>query len=287
MKYEKMTKEQLLKEIKKLTEENKKLQNDKFLFDSFMEYTADSVYFKDNQSRVIRISRTGAKGFGFKDPREAVGKTDFDIFTEEHARPAFEQEKKIMETGIPLIGIQEKETWLDGRETWVSTTKVPLIDKKGKIIGTFGISRDVTEQKRAEEVLRRQSIEIIELSTPVIKVWDRIVAAPLIGTLDSQRTQYFMERLLNTIVETNSPVALVDITGVPTIDTKTAQYIIETISAVKLLGAQVILTGVRPAIAQSLVHLGTNLSDITTCTSLAAGLRVALDILELKVVPKT
>lgn len=287
MKYEKMTKEQLLKEIKKLTEENKKLQNDKFLFDSFMEYTADSVYFKDNQSRVIRISRTGAKGFGFKDPREAVGKTDFDIFTEEHARPAFEQEKKIMETGVPLIGIQEKETWLDGRETWVSTTKVPLIDKKGKIIGTFGISRDVTEQKRAEEVLRRQSIEIIELSTPVIKVWDRIVAAPLIGTLDSQRTQYFMERLLNTIVETNSPVALVDITGVPTIDTKTAQYIIETISAVKLLGAQVILTGVRPAIAQSLVHLGTNLSDITTCTSLAAGLRVALDILELKVVPKT
>lgn len=286
MKLDQMSKEQLIKEIKKVKAEKEKLSSEKFLFDTFMEHTQDSVYFKDKESRFIRISRAGAKGMGFDDPGELVGKTDFDIFTDEHAKPAFDAEKKIMETGKPIVGIQEKETWLDGRETWVSTTKVPLKDKKGTTIGTFGVSRDITEHKRAEQVLRRQSKEIIELSTPVIKVWDRVVAAPLIGTLDSQRTQYFMERLLNAIVETNSPVALVDITGVPTIDTKTAQYLIETISAVKLLGAQVILTGVRPAIAQSLVHLGTNLSEITTCTSLAAGLRVALNLLDLKVVSK-
>jgi len=113
-----------------------------------------------------------------------------------------------------------------------------------------------------------------------------VVVAPLIGSLDSQRTQQFMERLLNRIVETNSPVALVDITGVPTIDTQTAQHLIETISAVRLLGAQVVLTGVRPAIAQTLVHLGIDLSDIITRASLSTGLQVALDILKLQVVRK-
>jgi rsbT co-antagonist protein RsbR len=113
-----------------------------------------------------------------------------------------------------------------------------------------------------------------------------VVVAPLIGSLDSNRTQQFMERLLNRIVETNSPVALVDITGVPTIDTQTAQHLIETISAVRLLGAQVVLTGVRPAIAQTLVHLGIDLSNIMTRASLSAGLQVALDILNLKVVRK-
>ena len=126
----------------------------------------------------------------------------------------------------------------------------------------------------------------MELSTPVMQVWQGVVVAPLIGSLDSQRTQQFMERLLNRIVETNSPVALVDIMGVPTIDTQTAQHLIETISAVRLLGVQVVLTGVRPAIAQTLVHLGIDLSNITTRASLAAGLAVALDILNLQVVGK-
>ncbi|MEJ2081939.1 MAG: STAS domain-containing protein, partial [Acidobacteriota bacterium] len=131
-----------------------------------------------------------------------------------------------------------------------------------------------------------QSREIMELSTPVMQVWRGVVVAPLIGSLDSQRTQQFMERLLNRIVETNSPMALVDIMGVPTIDTQTAQHLVETISAVRLLGAQVVLTGVQPAIAQTLVHLGIDLSDITTRSSLAAGLLVALDMLNLQVVAK-
>jgi anti-anti-sigma regulatory factor len=119
-----------------------------------------------------------------------------------------------------------------------------------------------------------------------MQVWQGVVAAPLIGSLDSQRTQQFMERLLTRIVETNSPVALVDITGVPTIDTQTAQHLIETVSAVRLLGAQVVLTGVRPAIAQTLVHLGIDLSGIITRASLAAGLQVALEVLDLEVVTK-
>ncbi len=126
----------------------------------------------------------------------------------------------------------------------------------------------------------------MDLSTPVMQVWQGVVVAPLIGSLDSQRTQQFMERLLARIVETNSPVALVDIMGVATIDTQTAQHLIETISAVRLLGAQVVLTGVRPTIAQTLVHLGVDLSGIITRSSLAGGLLVALDILDLKISAK-
>jgi len=137
-----------------------------------------------------------------------------------------------------------------------------------------------------EEVISQQHEEILELSTPVVQVWDGVVAAPIIGTLDSHRTQMFMERLLQAIVDTKSPVALVDITGVPAIDTATAQHLIDTINSVKLLGAQVVITGVSPAIAQTLVHLGIDLTGIMTRSSLADGIKVALDRLNLCIRPK-
>jgi PAS domain S-box-containing protein len=160
-------------------------------------------------------------------------------------------------------------------------------DAAGSVVGVFAAARDITERKLAEERIRQQSNEILELSTPVMQVWQGVVVLPLIGTLDSQRSQQFMERLLERIVETNSSVALVDIMGVPTIDTRTAQHLIDTITAARLLGAQVVMTGIRPAIAQTLVHLGVDLSGITTRSSLAAGLTVALELLNLTVVPKT
>ena len=174
----------------------------------------------------------------------------------------------------------------DGKKFWANVIISALRDKNGALLGFAKVTRDLTERKEAEVQLQQQSKEIMELSTPVMQVWQGVVVAPLIGSLDSNRTQQFMERLLNRIVETDSPVALVDITGVPTIDTQTAQHLIETISAVRLLGAQVVLTGVRPAIAQTLVHLGIDLSGIITRASLSAGLQVALDLLKLQVVSK-
>ena len=181
----------------------------------------------------------------------------------------------------------EDEGWRvrkDGKQFWANAIISALRDKDGTLRGFAKVTRDLTERKHAEERIQQQAKEIMELSTPVMQVWQGVVVVPLIGSLDSQRTQQFMERLLNRIVETNSPLALVDIMGVPTIDTQTAQHLIETISAVRLLGAQVVLTGVRPAIAQTLVHLGIDLSDILTRSSLAAGLRVVLDMLNLQVV---
>ncbi len=180
----------------------------------------------------------------------------------------------------------EDEGWRvrkDGQRFWANVVISALRDSGGKLRGFSKVTRDLSERKQAEERIQQQSREIMELSTPVMQVWEGVVVAPLIGSLDSQRTQQFMERLLERIVETNSPVALVDIMGVPTIDTQTAQHLIETVSAVRLLGAQVVLTGVRPAIAQTLVHLGIDLSGIITRSSLAAGLQVAFDVLNLRV----
>ncbi len=143
---------------------------------------------------------------------------------------------------------------------------------------------EAIHSKRVEERISKQTQELLEISTPILQVWEGIVIAPLIGTLDSQRTQHFMERLLQAIVDNNSPLALVDITGVPTVDTQTAQHLIESISAAKLLGAKVILTGIRPNIAQTLVHLGVDLADIETCSSLSTGLRMALGEMGLGIV---
>ncbi len=121
------------------------------LFRTMMENTTDRIYFKDKESRFILINRSTAAWLGLKDPSQAVGKTDFDFFTEEHARQAFNDEKRILTDGRPLVGVEEKETWPDGRETWVSTTKTPLRDREGQLSGTFGISRDITDHKLGEE----------------------------------------------------------------------------------------------------------------------------------------
>jgi len=132
------------------------LEYERNLFRSLMENIPDAVYFKDCESRFLRISNSQARQFKFASPAEAVGKTDFDVFTEEHARPAFEDEQEIIRTGAPMVGKIERETHQDGALTWALTTKMPLRDGRGRIIGTFGISKDITEIKVMEEVLESE-----------------------------------------------------------------------------------------------------------------------------------
>jgi rsbT co-antagonist protein RsbR len=128
-----------------------------------------------------------------------------------------------------------------------------------------------------DQVIARQQEEMLELSTPVVTLWDGIVALPLIGTLDSARTQVVMESLLQAIVQTNSRFAIIDITGVPTVDTLVAQHLLKTITAARLMGAECILSGIRPQIAQTIVHLGINLEDVITKSKLSDAFRLALE----------
>jgi rsbT co-antagonist protein RsbR len=133
-----------------------------------------------------------------------------------------------------------------------------------------------TYQQTREDIIRRQQEELLELSTPVIKLWEGILAVPMIGTLDSSRTQVVMEALLQKIVETGSQLAIIDITGVPTVDTLVAQHLLKTVSAIRLMGADCIISGIRPQIAQTIVHLGIDLQGIATKASLADALALAL-----------
>jgi rsbT co-antagonist protein RsbR len=133
-----------------------------------------------------------------------------------------------------------------------------------------------TFQRSREDVIRRQQDELLELSTPVIKLWDGVLAVPMIGTLDSSRTQLVMESLLQRIVDTGSELAIIDITGVPTVDTLVAQHLLKTVTAIRLMGADCIISGVRPQIAQTIVHLGIDLQGIVTKASLADALSLAM-----------
>ncbi len=135
-----------------------------------------------------------------------------------------------------------------------------------------------------DQLIARQQEDMLELSTPVVTLWDGIVALPLIGTLDSARTQVVMESLLQAIVQTSSRYAIIDITGVPTVDTLVAQHLLKTITAARLMGAECILSGIRPQIAQTIVHLGINLQDIVTKAKLADAFRMALEASGRKVV---
>jgi PAS domain S-box-containing protein len=130
------------------------LAQERYLLQTLMQTIPDHIYFKDREGRFVRVNQAMARWVGVSDPIEVEGKTDFDFFTNEHAQQAYEDEAQVIKTGCPLVGMEERETWPDGRETWVSTTKMPLYDQEGQIIGTFGVSRDIAKRKQSERRLR-------------------------------------------------------------------------------------------------------------------------------------
>lgn len=158
--------------------------------------------------------------------------------------------------------------------------------KLNDLLDSLSLITFETYLKGREEVILRQTSEINEISTPVIRVWEGVLALPIIGTLDSERTQVVMENLLQEIVDTGSSIAILDISGVPTVDTLVAQHLIKTVNATRLMGAECIISGIKPEIAQTIVHLGINLEGVQTKASLSAALKYAFGKLNLVVVKK-
>jgi rsbT co-antagonist protein RsbR len=188
------------------------------------------------------------------------------------------------ETGMFVFSLKDALLSILAQE--IKNDPVQLLEdslKVSKLIDSFGIVTFETFIKGREEVILRQTDEITEISTPVIRVWDGIVAMPIIGTLDSSRTQVVMENLLQEIVDTSSSIAILDISGVPAVDSLVAQHLIKTVSATRLMGAECIISGIRPEIAQTVVHLGIDLSGIVTKASLASALRHAFALVQLEV----
>ncbi|HEY0667769.1 MAG TPA: STAS domain-containing protein [Sphingobacteriaceae bacterium] len=188
------------------------------------------------------------------------------------------------ETGSFIFGLKEallqllqQEIKDDQEALFQATIKI------NRLIDYFSVITFETFIKGREEVILRQMDEIAEISTPVIRVWDGILAMPIIGTLDSSRNQVVMENLLQEIVETGSSIAILDISGVPAVDSLVAQHLIKTVSATRLMGAECIISGIRPEIAQTIVHLGIDLSSIITKATLASALKFSFQALKLEV----
>jgi rsbT co-antagonist protein RsbR len=180
----------------------------------------------------------------------------------------------------PLLSVIAQEPGIDKAAIFDETNRVNLL------VDQLGLFTTEVYQKSREEIIRRQQSEMLELSTPVVKLWDGVLALPLIGTLDSQRTSTVMETLLQRIVDTSSEVAIIDITGVPTVDTLVAQHLLKTVAAARLMGAECIVSGVRPQIAQTIVQLGVDLSGIVTKATLADAFAVAMRHVGLQVVER-
>ena len=181
----------------------------------------------------------------------------------ETATFVFSLKRPIFERLRQEIG-RDAETLAD--ETW----RVTLL------LDSLGLYTTEVHQKGREEIILRQQQEMLELSTPVVQLWDNVLALPLIGTLDSARTQVVMENLLQRIVETGAAIAIIDITGVPTVDTLVAQHLLKTVAAARLMGAECMISGIRPQIAQTIVHLGVDLNTVITKATLADAFVVAL-----------
>lgn len=248
---------------------------------AIVETSDDAIYGKTLEGVILSWNHGAERMYGYA-AAEIVGRP-VNILAAPTSPDEVPQILEKLKRGERVDHFETVRVKKNGESFDVSLTVSPIKDVSGRIVGASTVARDITEQKRLREELTRRAKEILEVSTPVLQVWEGVLVAPFIGTLDTQRAQQFMECLLDRIVETNSSVALLDVTGVPAIDTRTAQHLIETITSVRLLGAQAVLTGVRPAIAQTLAHLGINLADVVTRSSLSGGLRVALDVLNLKI----
>lgn len=273
------SKKDLEKELKKCRKEIEPIQLKATLLDALLEHIPDRVYFKDKESRFFAVSKSKARGTGLtRDQFE--GKTDFDFFSEEEAKEMRADEVKIMETKEPVIDKVQQIELTDGKEMWVSASKVPFYDKKGNLMGTLGISRDVTRLKTLElekqEKIEAQREELIELSTPVIDVWEGVLTVPILGALDSERASRVSEALLTEIVEKNAKVAIIDISGITAVDSAVADRLIRTAKAVRLVGAEAILTGVGVEVAQTIADLGIDMEGLKTMSTLKDGLKYVI-----------
>ena len=198
-------------------------------------------------------------------------------FLKEIAKSRLEQGFSTSETAMFVLSL--KQPIFSAIKDAFKTNPTELVSEiwsSGDLLDQLAMLTIDTAISIREQTISRQQEEMLELSTPVVKLWDGILALPLIGTLDSARTQVVMESLLSAIVETDSQIAIIDITGVPTVDTLVAQHLIKTITAARLMGADCYLSGIRPAIAQTIVHLGIDLVDVQTKAKLSDAFAVAL-----------
>jgi PAS domain S-box-containing protein len=261
------------------------LQESQRMLRLVMDTIPQTIFWKDHNLSYLGCNAQFAKDAGLASPGDIVGKNDFDMPWTQHAELYRADDFQVIESNTPKINFEEPITKADGSQGWLRTSKIPLHDNAGKTVAVLGMYEDITELKQAQdeqirlqdEIIRAQEATLTELSTPVIPISDQIMAMPLIGAIDSHRSQRALDALLEGVAKHSSQVVILDITGVPVVDTQVANSLIHAAQAVKLLGAKVVLTGIRPEVAQTLVELGADLSGIITHSTLQSGIAFAIN----------
>lgn len=258
------------------------------LLQATLDSFAEPIFVKDQQHRWIAFNRAFCEILG-RPHDEIIGRSDPDYLPPEQVEAFWRGDDEVMASD-QARNLEEQITSQDGTTRTIWTRKFPLKDNHGAVIGVCGVITDITDIKRRQAEVKRLESEINEqiavieaqrtmldeLSVPVIQVWDSILLLPLIGAIESRRAARIMESLLESVGRAGTQVVIIDITGVPVVDTTVASYLIRTVQAAQLLGCQSILVGISPEIAQTLVGLGVDFSRIVTRATLQNGLEYAL-----------
>lgn len=253
------------------------------MYEHILDAITDMVLVKGPHSRILYANRAFRDFYGMT-LEQLQGMIDAPFNEPDYTQQYIKDDALVFSSGRTLDIPEEPVTRHDGKVSYFHTVKSPLFDGGGRVTKTVGVSRDITERKQVAEEQRRLQQQIIEmqelalreLSTPLIPINNHVMVMPLIGALNGQRAQQIMDTLLQGIARSGARTAILDITGVSLVDTQVADAIIRVAQAVGLLGAQVVLTGLRPEIAQALVELGTDLSRIITRSTLQSGIAFAM-----------
>ncbi len=290
-----MENHRLLDNLEKMAEQRTlELQETRRMLQLVLDTIPMGIYWKDQNLAYLGCNKIFARDAGIEYSEEIIGKNDFDLEWSTYADLYQSDDQQVIETGEPKLNYQELYTASDGSQFWLRMSKVPLLDADGRVTGILGVYDDVTKQKQMQaererlqqEIIEAQQQTLRELSTPIIPVMDRILVMPLIGSIDTMRARDITRSLLAGIREHRAKVVILDITGVPIVDSGVADHLNKTIQAARLKGAHTIITGISDAVAETIVDLGIDWSGIETLSDLQTGLIVALNSLGVKLVQR-
>jgi PAS domain S-box-containing protein len=266
------------------------LRESKYLLQTVLDAIPVRLFWKDVNSNYLGCNRLFAQDVGFSSPEAIHGMDDFSLFPKEDAEMFQVRDQEVFRSGVSVLNYEEEQTNADGSRIWVRTSKVPLLNSGGEIFGVMGTYEDITEKKRAEaehEALQQQLIDaqrqaLLELSTPIIPIMDQIIVMPLVGAIDTARAREITRALLKGISTYRAQVIILDITGVPVVDSAVAEHLNRTIQAARLKGSFTFVTGISDAVAETIVELGIDWGNVITLRDLQSGLMAALRRVGLK-----
>jgi rsbT co-antagonist protein RsbR len=267
----------LRRRVADLEQREAQLQDELWIMQSVLDAIPHAVYWKDRDLVYRGCNYRFAADIRIAATRQIVGKTDADMPWQPGEAAAFQAlDRQVMAADAPETGIDETIVHADGTQEWFETHKAPLHDQAGAVIGVLSTYTNITRRKRAEETIRAQTAMLNELSTPVIPLSDDVLVMPLIGAIDSRRAQQVLEMLLESVAASRARTVILDITGVPVVDTQVANALLGAAQSVKLLGARIVITGIRPEVAQTIVGLGVDLQQIVIRATLQSGIAYVL-----------